>query len=102
MSNLDINLDCCRARQQRLLAEMRQQNLDLVVVQKTEHVQWLTGPRFPWLLEAAAALTNDGRSTLVAPRQPPLAAADALVTYEAAWYSTLRNDQRQACSETLA
>jgi Xaa-Pro aminopeptidase len=85
-----------------LLAEMRPREIDLVVVQKTEHVQWLTGPRFAWLLEAAAVLTSDGHCTLVAPRQEPVTAADDLVTYEASLYSTLRNDQRQACSEALA
>ncbi|HUY36739.1 MAG TPA: Xaa-Pro peptidase family protein [Pirellulales bacterium] len=102
MNELDINVECCRARQGRLLAEMRRKELDLIVVQKTEHVQWLTGPRFAWLVEAAAVLAGDGRCTLVAPRREPLVAADELLTYEASWYSTLRNDQRQACSEVLA
>jgi len=101
MNELDINVECCRARQRRLLAEMRSKDLDWIVVQKTEHVQWLTGPRFAWLVEAAAVLASDGRSTLVAPRQEPVAAVDELLTYEASWYSTLRNDQRQACSEVL-
>ncbi|HEV3021481.1 MAG TPA: Xaa-Pro peptidase family protein [Pirellulales bacterium] len=101
MNELDVNVDCCRARQRRLLAEMRQKDLDLVVVQKTEHVQWLAGPRFAWLVEAAAALTSDGGCTLVAPQAEPVVAADEIVTYEAHWYSTLRNDQRQGCSEAL-
>ena len=89
MNELDINVECCRARQRRLLAEMRQKNLDWIVVQKTEHVQWLTGPRFAWLFEAAAVMASDGRTTLVAPRQEPVVAADELLTYEASRYSTL-------------
>src|SRR5258708_2857012 len=99
MNELDIDVECCRARQRRLLAEMRLRDIGLVVVQKTEHVQWLTGPRIAWLLESTAVLTSDGHCTLVAPHQEPLVAADEVVTYEAKWYSTLRNDQRQACSE---
>jgi Xaa-Pro aminopeptidase len=40
--------------------------------------------------------------TLVAPNQAPaVAAADEILTYEAQWHSTLRNDQRQASSEVL-
>lgn len=101
MSELGINVEACRSRQRRLLAEMASKKLDLVVVLKPEHVQWLAGPRFPWLVDAAAALAIDGLLTLVAPQEEPVAAADETVLYEARWYSTLRNDQRQACSETL-
>jgi Xaa-Pro aminopeptidase len=40
--------------------------------------------------------------TLVAPLKPALeAAADQIVTYEAQWHSTLRNDQREASSVEL-
>lgn len=102
MSDLDVNVDYCRRRQKRLLAEMREKMLDLVIVQTTEHVQWLTGPRFAWLVQAAAALWADGRCTLVAPQEEPVVAADKIVTYDARWLGTLRNDQRQACSAALA
>ena len=101
MGDLDINVEHCTARQQRLLAVMRRENLDLAIVLKPEHVQWLTGPRFPWLLDAAALLTIDGRAALVAPRPTPVAAAEDVLTYESNRCSTLRNDQRQACSEAL-
>jgi len=102
MSDLNINLDYCRARQKRVLEVMRRLSLDLVIVNRTEHVQWLTGPRFGWVFEPAAALTPDGRCLLVAPnRAPEIAAADQTVTYEAQWHSTLRNDQRQASAAAL-
>jgi Xaa-Pro dipeptidase len=101
-SLLDINVAHCRARQQRLLAEMQRLRLDLVVVMRIEHVQWLAGPRFGWVHEPAAALWADGRVTLIAPNHPPkVAAADDVATYEAQWTSTLRNDQRQASTEVL-
>jgi Xaa-Pro aminopeptidase len=102
MNDLEINAECCRRRQKRLLSEMQQKKLDLVIVQKTEHVQWLAGPRFPWLLEAAATLAADGRCTLIAPQEEPLVAAEEVVMYEARGFGTLRNDQRQACAAALA
>jgi Xaa-Pro aminopeptidase len=103
MSKYDTDVDACRGRQNRLIAHMQQYQVDVVIVTQTENVQWLAGPRFPWLMQAAAALRADGHLTLAAPKKPALdAAADEVVTYEAQWHSTLRNDQRQACMELLA
>jgi len=102
MSDLDYNAEASRGRQRRLLAEMQTLRLDLVIVQTSEHVQWLTGARYPWTMSPAAALRADGHLTLVAPKKPVLeAAADEVVQYEAQWHSTLRNDQRQASSVEL-
>src|SRR5436190_12768879 len=102
MSDLDYNAAAARSRQRRLLAEMQTLKLDLVIVQQIEHVQWLTGARYPWTMSPAAALAADGRLRLVAPQKPILDnAADEVVTYEAQWHSTLRNDQRQAASVEL-
>lgn len=81
---------------------MRRRDLDLVVVARTEHVQWLMGPRFGWVFEPMAALTREGIATLVAPNSAPAVhAADIVTTYEAQWHSTLRNDQRHAAVEAL-
>ncbi len=103
MNNYATDIDACRSRQQRLIDQMQQRQIDVVIVTQTEHVQWLAGPRFPWVMQAAAALRVDGHLTLAAPQKPILeAAADELVTYEAQWHSTLRNDQRQVCMELLA
>ena len=102
MSDLDFNAAAARGRQQRLLAEMQKQRLDLVIVQSIEHVQYLTGARFGWVFSPAAALRSDGHLTLVAPRKALQdAAADEILPYEAQWHSTLRNDQRAASSEVL-
>ena len=95
--SFDVDPSAARGRQQRLLVEMRKLDLDLVIVARTEHVQWITGPRFGWVYEPLAALWKDGSCTLVAPNEPPkVHGADAVVTYEAQWNCTLRNDQRQA------
>lgn len=103
MSLDDVDVGCCRRRQGRLLEVMRRKDIDLVVVARPEHVEWLVGPRFGWVFEPAAALSVDGRALLAAPNQAPeVAAADEVVTYEAQWHSTLRNDQRAASSAQLA
>ena len=103
MSNYDINIEVCRARQQRVLEVMRQQNLDLVVLTQNAHVQYLAGPRYAWTFQPAVALTADGKLTLVAPNKPPeVSAADEVLTYQAQWHSTMRNDQREASSAVLA
>lgn len=102
MSELDFNAAASRGRQQRLLAEMQSLKLDLAIVQTTENVQWLTGARYAWTMSPVAALSADGRLTLVAPKKPAIeAAADEVVHYDAQWHSTLRNDQRQAASVEL-
>ncbi|MBS0207478.1 MAG: aminopeptidase P family protein [Planctomycetes bacterium] len=102
MSEYDISIPFSRGRQQRLLAVMQELKLDLVIVNRIEHVQYLAGPRFAWTFEPAVALWADGHCTLVAPNQAPaVAAADEVVTYAAQWHSTLRNDQRHASSQAL-
>jgi len=100
--DLDVNIDYCRGRQQRLQEVMRAKDLDLVIVNRHEHVQWLVGPRFYWTFEPAAALSIDGRATLVAPTVTfKDVAADEVLGYPSNQYSTLRNDQRQSSSAVL-
>ncbi len=102
-SDKTIDIAACRVRQRRVLDAMQRQQLDLVIVTRVEHVQYLVGPRFGWVFSPAAALSADGRLTLVAPNQPPAtAAADDVRTYEAQWHSTLRNDQGVASAKVLS
>ncbi len=99
----DIDVSACRQRQQRLIEYMHRHDIGCVIVTQIEHVQYLAGPRFGWTFQPAAAMTVDGRLTLVAPerRMPEVHAADELVPYEAQWHSTLRNDQRQVSTRRL-
>ena len=103
MDELGIDVAACRRRQQRLLQWMQEESVDLVIVQLTEHVQWLTGPRFAWTFQPYAALWADGRTILVGPERqlPDQVAADDVATYTAQMHSTLRNDQRAAAAEVL-
>lgn len=102
MTDVGIDIAACRGRQQRVVEQMVQHDLDLVVVTQVEHIQYLAGPRFRWVFQPVAALSREGRLTLVAPqRLPEVAAADEVLTYEAQWRSTLRNDQRKASTDVL-
>jgi len=94
MAAYSIDLPACRGRQRRLLAVMERLDLDLVIVARIEHVQWLAGPRFNWHFSPCAALARDGRLTLASPdKQPAEAAADEVVIYSASHMGTVRNDQ---------
>ena len=102
MNPYEIDLPSCRSRQQRLIQVMQDKSLDCVIITQNPHLQWLAGTRFPWTFSPCAALTPDGRLTLVAPNKvPPVAAADNILTYEAKWLSTMRNDQSAASSAVL-
>ena len=103
MDEFAIDIQACRDRQKRLLKVMHTESLDLVVVQLTEHVQWLTGPRFGWVFEPSAAIWADGKVALVGPEGqiPDRVAADQVTTYTAQRHSTLRNDQRHASAIAL-
>lgn len=99
----DVDVQACRSRQQRLLSVMHDKRIERAIIVQAQDIQWLTGARFGPLFEPVASLDGDGRMTLVAPSKklPVSAAVDEVLTYEAQWHSTLRNDQRQASSEVL-
>jgi Xaa-Pro dipeptidase len=106
MSDIGLSAAGCRGRQRRLLARMRERGVDLAVITSQAHVQWLAGPFYSSKFQPAAALRSDGHFLVVVPsrRPDPLLeeTADEILTYDAQWHSTLRNDQRQASSEVLA
>ena len=82
-SPLTLSPEFCRGRQSRLVERMRQLDLDRVVVQQPENVQWLTGFRPHRLMSAAAALDIDGHCLLAAPNAPPESApVDDCITFE--------------------
>ncbi len=98
-----LTLQGCIQRQQRLLAWMHQEEVEVVVVCHPAMVQWLTGCRFSWMFEPLAVIEAQGEVLLVAPQRqmPQQAAAQEVVPYEAQWHSTVRNDQRAATVEVL-
>ncbi|MCA9103445.1 MAG: aminopeptidase P family protein [Planctomycetales bacterium] len=98
-----VDLTACRGRQQRLMEVMRRERLDLAIIARGEHIQWLTGVRYPHHFEPVVTLSVDGRCGLIVPNKAPeTAAADDVRTYEGKWLSTMRNDQRAAAAAVLA
>ena len=84
----------CRLRQKRLIAVLEQLGADHAILTRPEHVQHLTGFRPHHLMLAAVVLDTKGHCLLVAPNAiPDGASADSVVTYEAQWHATLRQDQ---------
>jgi Xaa-Pro dipeptidase len=97
-----IDVAACRARQQRLIESMTRHNIDLTIVTRIEHVQYLTGYRSPVVFAPAAALWADGYCLLVAPHKAPLvAAADDIRVYEAKRLSTMHSEQRHVSTHLL-
>ncbi len=80
-------------RQRRLLDVIHRRNLDAVVVGHRRHVYYLSAFWPFWLHESALVLTADGRSVLISAAVPEVAAADDLITFEANFVSTLRQEQ---------
>ncbi|NOY29871.1 MAG: aminopeptidase P family protein [Planctomycetes bacterium] len=99
-----IDKDACRGRQRRLLEQMHTLGLELVLLTRSESVQWLTGAYVKPLFAPAAALDASGHVTLVLPSgkvSPDVFSADEVVGYEEKWHSTLRDEQREASNEVL-
>ena len=100
----DLDLESCRQRRSRLCAYMTQKQIELCILTRIEHVQWLTGARFAWFFAPAVAVMQNGYTLLVGPegRMPDHLSADEVRTYEARWHSTMRNDQHAASTAVLA
>ena len=99
---LSLSPESCRGRQARLLEQMTASELERVIVQQPENVQWLTGFRPHRLMGAAVSLDADGRCVLAAPNSPPEdIAADDCVTFEAQWCCTLRQEQASEALRVL-
>ena len=93
----------CRLRQKRLIAVLEQAGADHAILTRPEHVQHLTGFRPHHLMLAAVVLDTKGYCLLVAPNAiPDCASADSVVTYEAQWHATLRQDQHLEIARVLS
>lgn len=102
-ASLDLNPDLCRSRQQRLRQRLADRKLDRTILVSHENIQWLTGFRPHRLMRAAVVLDVEGGCTLAAPNQiPENAAADEIVTFEAQWLATIRQEQLELAIRSLA
>lgn len=91
-----------RQRQARLLQRMQALKLDAAVVGFSPHVYYFSAFRPFWLHEAAMLIRSDGRSTLIASRQIEQSAADEVISFEASWHGTQRQEQPATIAEAAA
>lgn len=76
------------------MAVLHDRKLDAVVLGLPHHVYWAAAHRPFWLHEAAFILFADGRSWLATANSPNAsAAADEIVSIEASWFGTHRQEQ---------
>lgn len=88
-----LSVEHCRDRQQRLRTAMQHLKVERAILASAENVQWLTGFRHHRLMRAIAILDAD-TCTLIAPNSEPADhAADTVLTFEAQYLSTLRQEQ---------
>src|SRR2546429_9772013 len=89
-----LDVKWSRARQKRLLALMQERKLDAVVVGLPHHVYYFSAVLPHWLQFGAFVLFADGRAWLSSGNKAAEnAASDEVVSYEAAWLGTLRQEQ---------
>src|SRR4051794_33768122 len=84
----------CRVRQRRLLEHLAAHRLDAVVIGWPPHVYYLSAFLTGWLHQSALVLLADGRTWLATATTPAqYTAADQVVSYEAQWFATQRQEQ---------
>lgn len=88
-----LTLEYSRQRQRGLLEVLARHSLDAVVISLPHHVYYFTAHLPGWQHQSALVLLADGRSWLTTANVPVTAAADEIISYEAAWNSTLRQEQ---------
>lgn len=98
----ELCLDECRTRQNRVRNLLDELSIDRAVFVSHENVQYLTGFR-PHRLMEAALLIDSSETVLAAPNsEPSHVTADRIVTFEAQWCATLRQEQRESSLVVLA
>jgi Xaa-Pro dipeptidase len=91
-----------KIRQKRLLTAMHNRKLDAIVLGLSEHVYYASTHRPAWLHSSAFILLADGRSIITTANNPnQSAAADEILSYEANWLGTQRQEQPRVVAEQI-
>ncbi len=91
---MTLSLENSRERQQRLLEVLSDRKLDAAVCGFPAHVYYFTAFLPHWTHQSAVVVFADGSSWLTTPNEPAeRAAADRIVSYEASYLYTLRQEQ---------
>ncbi|HWL07532.1 MAG TPA: Xaa-Pro peptidase family protein [Planctomicrobium sp.] len=100
--SLTLNPEFCLERQKRLGNILSQRDVDFALLVRPEHVQYFTGFRPPHVFQAAVALFPNGQTVLAVPRQiSDQGVASEIVTFDAQWQCTLRQDQLSAALDVV-
>lgn len=98
-----LNISDSRTRQARLRAIMAERNLDAVVAGARHHAYYLSAHLPFWQHEGAIVLLREGPAVLLAANTAPAAAAaDTVLTYEAQFHYTFRQEQAHVVGERIA
>src|SRR4051794_7462169 len=89
-----LEVHSSRNRQQRLLNKIAEEKLDAIVVGLPHHVYYFSAYWTKWTHQSAFVLFADGTNWLCTPNEPAKnVAADDVVSFEAQWMATLRQEQ---------
>jgi Xaa-Pro aminopeptidase len=94
-----LDLQYSRERQRRLAAYLQAQQLDAAVLSVPHHVYYFSGFLPRWTHQSALVVFDDGTAWLTVAERAvdgeleAMGAADRIVTYEADWGCTLRQEQ---------
>jgi len=94
-----LNLDSCRRRQQRLLAHMQEQELELVVLASPKTIYYFSGVLVDPCLPHVFAMQASGRGLLCTNQEPASSAADEVCVYTC--HSLQRPFSRSTVDEEL-
>lgn len=101
---LQLEVEMCRERQRILIEELLYLSAaHWALIVSPENVQYLTGYRPHRLMSAAVLISRkDQKVVLAAPNSVPKdVVADQIVTFEAQWHATLRQEQATAAALAL-
>lgn len=91
------------SRQRRVRDMLARLSIDRAIFVSHQNIQYLTGFRPHRLMQAAVCLETAGDCLLVAPNsEPENVAADAIVTFEAQWCATLRQEQAEVVIKVIS
>jgi Xaa-Pro dipeptidase len=91
-----------RERQKRILNLLHQRKLDAIVLGLPQHVYYASAHRPFWLHSSAFILLADGRTVVCTANSPSeSAAADEVVSFEANWMGTQRQEQPAVVAEQV-
>jgi Xaa-Pro aminopeptidase len=97
-----LNRTYSRGRQKRLLQVLNDRKLDALVLGLAEHVYYATTHKAFWLQSAAFVLLADGRSIVsTGNSRNESAEADEIVSFEASWMGTQRQEQPAVVAEQV-